>query len=344
MKIQGFGKIENGGIHAVTDALTALCNGKDMAIDPELNIMQVTCKKCQRLKLYRDMLKSMTEPLTREEIKTEVISEKNKNSQKVEIEISSNPEMPPIIKDQILVDQDIFEKKEETTINDEFQFSSIIESLQGQFMAKICPDLKYNIYHKLSEIVFFSDIPKHQIASCLLMLNSINEKWSGRGSTSKEWIDKIKTAMATGYLIATEEKSGNGELKKLKAEIKKLKQEIEICKNTELDRAQLVDCQTEEINRLFGIEETQKTQIQTLEEKIIELNKIIVDLNIDNFQLKKQKNIPEKIEQNATIENNNENKPKIKIREDLKTLIISKKKPIIKLRTDLHNKILKRRK
>lgn len=363
MKIIGFGKFEKGGSHAVIKQgrkTVALCNKKLIDVNDTINIMQVTCKKCQKLKSYRELLaetvdnkfsekedSTNAEPINEiisseeqmetieekledtkelllpeeveinseeQKVKEQLLEQTTPQYQKIEIIVSEDPEDTPKIKDVISIDNEILKEKPFASITQELEFAEAIKNFSGQFIAEVTSNLSYDISHRLGETIFFSGISKEKIANCLVMLNNVKDQWSGRGSVSKSWLDKIKKAYSIGYCINGD--SAEREIKQLK-ELSSSYEKLHI----EFEKQNL------EMMHLTNAKRAIEIELDNYKKELTKLQKML-----ENNDLVNQEKISEKIKKPLTL----------KIRDDIRDSILSKKlMPKLKIRRDIIERIRK---
>ena len=192
MTIEGYGRAtEKAVIHALerldNGVYVTLCSKIPMINDIDLNIMQVSCGNCKRLKAYTDAITEAIESPKKKETSTIIVD--TEKSEVIDIEININ------------IDEDSL-KKDMPKLRE--VFSERVSNLEEQFIAASRENGTYDIIHRLSNIVFFGAVPKHHLTSCLLMLNSSLEGWTGRTAVRKEWIENIKKLFLAGRVFANE--------------------------------------------------------------------------------------------------------------------------------------------
>jgi len=203
VQLIGFAKGSGKVVHVIVksiDGPVTLCEAKPMQSEKEYSLESVTCKKCQRLKFYKDLFKSETskenkpEPEKKEEEKPPEVSEEKPNT------VPEDENSAPVI--------------------DEGSNQTLEEALKikGQFVCELNMDGKYRIIHRVSQKPFFDGVNPKAIVLCLNMLNALETTWNGQGTPGSKYLSTIREVFKLAYIkcLLTYPKSLEEELKESK--------------------------------------------------------------------------------------------------------------------------------
>ena len=233
MKLLGFGKGKTKTVHVIVDSNKPLCQANikksKTKIPPEkYQIKDVSCKKCMRLKFYKDLLQSDSfldivpiekEPKSKCQCnnsckktadnkiaiksllkyisklrakKTRLLKIINSQNKKIIHGNIQNQEKIKAIEQKILS----IGKENNTFLN------NIIEGIQGQFHCKQRVDFTYRIYHTPSKQIMFDKIGQDLIIQAITILNNLSVEWNGKGSMPPHFIPALKKAMKCAFTIS----------------------------------------------------------------------------------------------------------------------------------------------
>lgn len=201
--LAGFAKGNGKVVHVIVKSPfhenITLCEAKPMQFEKDKSLGDVTCKKCQRLKFYKDLLNEQEEnkPITPDK------EQEEKPLPKEVLKAIKEKPKPKTMMQEITEDiqKDIVEniKEEEivttTTIIDE-QLKQKINTFQ---FVKEQYNGSWRIIHQRSGKIFFDNVSEESINTCLRNLNEI-ERWNGQGTPGSNWFSEVRQAFRLGCL------------------------------------------------------------------------------------------------------------------------------------------------